>query len=89
MAGAIVALLIIGVMGFLTTLMLLAIGFFGNKAAYDKKKRQRLVNNIYAEQMLVKEINKDLDSLPWYANFPWVGTRWWVRRDLRKMGLTL
>lgn len=87
--GALIAILIITAGALLTFVPLILLGCFSGKPTYDKKKHKRLVQNIYTEQMLVKQINEDLDSLPKSANIPFIGTRWWVRKDLKKMGLTL
>ena len=87
--AAIGAGLFIVAMFALTIGCLILVGAFSGKPAYDGKKRKKLREMIHQEQMLARAINAELDALPRSANLPLVGTRWHLRRDLKKMELDL
>lgn len=90
--GPFIALLLFILFAGATIIMCLGIYSIKSNPVYDKAKRKRLVNNIYMEQQLVKKINEDLDSInePWFIKlFPFMGTRYHVRKDLKKLGCKL
>lgn len=86
-AGLFMIISIVGIVG-LGLFVSWIFGGFGNQPAYNKEDHDRIVQLIYNIEVQTKEVHSLLDSLPKSSTIPFVGTKWYARRTLGKMGIS-